>query len=53
MPEIPEMEHYKQLLSEAVTGKQIQNVTIQRPKSVNIDAKEFESLLSGPMRFSL
>lgn len=47
MPEIPEMEHYKQLLSEAVIGKQIQNVSIQRAKSINLDAKKFESLLSG------
>lgn len=49
MPEIPEMEHYKQCLSEAVIGKQIQNVTIQRPKSLNVAANEFESTLSGEM----
>ncbi|MFZ3171143.1 MAG: DNA-formamidopyrimidine glycosylase family protein [Carboxydocellales bacterium] len=47
MPEIPEMKHYKQLLSEAIIGSQIKQVTIQRAKSLNVEAKEFESLLLG------
>lgn len=49
MPEIPEMEHYRQLMSEAIIGKQIQRVMVQRPKSINLDPNEFISILSGEL----
>ncbi|CAH0121160.1 MULTISPECIES: Fpg/Nei family DNA glycosylase [unclassified Paenibacillus] len=47
MPELPEMEIYKKLLSDRIVGKTITNATVNRAKSVNIDARQFESELVG------
>ncbi len=43
MPEIPEMERYRQLLTETVLGKQIKDVTVLRQRSINLDIDEFVS----------
>ena len=41
MPELPEMETYKTLLSEKIIGKPIINITINREKSLNIAGDKF------------
>ncbi|MFD2612158.1 Fpg/Nei family DNA glycosylase [Paenibacillus gansuensis] len=47
MPELPEMETYKQLLTEKTAGKKIGAVTVEREKSVNMPASLFSSELEG------
>lgn len=47
MPEIPEMERYRQLLFETVVGKQIVKVEVERPKSINVDVNEFKTSITG------
>ncbi|PLR96071.1 bifunctional DNA-formamidopyrimidine glycosylase/DNA-(apurinic or apyrimidinic site) lyase [Bacillus sp. T33-2] len=42
MPELPEMETYRSLLSEHVTGRTITNIEINRPKSINTSPDAFE-----------
>lgn len=41
MPELPEMETYRQLLNEKIKGKKIKDVTINREKSVNTSSSWF------------
>lgn len=41
MPEIPEMEIYKNYLSKSVKGKQILDVNVLRVKSVNLESTDF------------
>ncbi|WP_127584541.1 Fpg/Nei family DNA glycosylase [Paenibacillus koleovorans] len=40
MPELPEMETYKKLLQERLTGKRITKVEVEREKSLNVPADE-------------
>lgn len=47
MPEIPEMEHYRQLLSQTVTGKDIIEVTVARDRSINIRPEQFTAAIRG------
>lgn len=47
MPELPEMEIYKHLLSDQVIGKIITDVKVTRPKSINIDVDSFIKDLQG------
>lgn len=47
MPELPEMETYRQLLTPRLTGKAITNVLIDREKSVNLPADEFRRAITG------
>jgi formamidopyrimidine-DNA glycosylase len=42
MPELPEMETYKTLLSERIIGKPIMDITINREKSLNITGAKFK-----------
>ncbi len=41
MPELPEMETYRQLLNERLKGKKIIDVTINREKSINTSTSTF------------
>jgi len=41
MPELPEMENYKLLLSNLITNKPITSVVVNREKSINITTQEF------------
>ena len=41
MPELPEMETYRQLLNEILKGKKIIDVTINREKSINTSTSTF------------
>lgn len=43
MPEWPEMEHYRTMLSRLVAGKRITGVEVQREKSLNVTEAEFRS----------
>lgn len=45
MPELPEMETYKILLTNQLVGLPIKNVTINREKSINVPAEYFSSQL--------
>ncbi|WP_248925591.1 Fpg/Nei family DNA glycosylase [Paenibacillus hamazuiensis] len=47
MPELPEMENYKQLLGPRVAGKVITGVDIQREKSLNVPAPLFIREVQG------
>lgn len=47
MPELPEMETYKKLLSEKVTGKIITDIEINREKSINVSSLEFVQEVKG------
>lgn len=47
MPELPEMENYKTLLSEKILNQSITNVIIEREKSINVQAEIFKSTLIG------
>ncbi|QDP40356.1 bifunctional DNA-formamidopyrimidine glycosylase/DNA-(apurinic or apyrimidinic site) lyase [Radiobacillus deserti] len=42
MPELPEMEHYKQLLEQTIKEKTITEVKILREKSINVSVSAFE-----------
>ncbi|MGD6965838.1 Fpg/Nei family DNA glycosylase [Rossellomorea vietnamensis] len=44
MPELPEMEHYKRMLTMHLQNKRITGVEIGREKSINIPASEFSLL---------
>lgn len=46
MPELPEMETYKTLLNERLSGKTITNVIINREKSVNLKLNDFITKVS-------
>ncbi|MDF2667779.1 MAG: formamidopyrimidine-DNA glycosylase [Paenibacillus sp.] len=43
MPELPEMETYKYLLSKELLGRKITEVEVEREKSLNISAVEFSN----------
>lgn len=47
MPEWPEMETYRAMLTKHVAGKSIRSVEIAREKSVNVDAEQFKRELEG------
>ncbi|WP_246941663.1 bifunctional DNA-formamidopyrimidine glycosylase/DNA-(apurinic or apyrimidinic site) lyase [Bacillus pinisoli] len=47
MPELPEMENYRRLLSKQVQHKPIVNVTINREKSINVGVVEFQNKVIG------
>lgn len=47
MPELPEMEVYKKHLTSTVVGKTIDYVEINREKTVNIAATQFQSQVTG------
>lgn len=47
MPEIPEMENYRKLLTQTVLGKKIVNIVVERPKSINMEAADFISSVTG------
>lgn len=47
MPELPEMETYRTLLSERLNGKQITDVEIKREKSINVPPAQFANELIG------
>ncbi len=45
MPELPEMETYKRLLSPRVAGQMITGAEVQRPKSLNVDVEQFQRVV--------
>jgi formamidopyrimidine-DNA glycosylase len=47
MPELPEMENYKNLLMQRIQNRQISNVEIGRGKSINIPADQFKDLINN------
>jgi formamidopyrimidine-DNA glycosylase len=47
MPELPEMETYKNLLNEKIAGQVIQDVIINREKSVNLKPEQYQQELIG------
>ncbi len=47
VPELPEMEHYKQVLTPRIVGIPITSVTIEREKSLNVPSLEFENEVVG------
>lgn len=47
MPELPEMETYRMLLSELVVGRTITNTEIERVKSINTDPDAFRRRITG------
>ncbi|MGN7357116.1 Fpg/Nei family DNA glycosylase [Paenibacillus sp. SAF-054] len=47
MPELPEMENYRRLLSENIINQPITRVVINREKSVNVPADQFIQELTG------
>ncbi|NMO95963.1 DNA-formamidopyrimidine glycosylase [Paenibacillus lemnae] len=47
MPELPEMENYRRLLTNHITNIPIRQITVNREKSINIPADEFSNTLIG------
>lgn len=47
MPELPEMETYRQLLSPRLVGKPVTAVRVTREKSLNVSVLEFEAAVVG------
>ena len=47
MPELPEMENYRTLLSERILDRPITGVTIEREKSLNVSTDVFRTALLG------
>ncbi|WP_134683344.1 Fpg/Nei family DNA glycosylase [Brevibacillus migulae] len=47
MPELPEMETYRRLLGERITGKTITRADVQREKTVNLPAEAFIQRVQG------
>ncbi|TLS35451.1 bifunctional DNA-formamidopyrimidine glycosylase/DNA-(apurinic or apyrimidinic site) lyase [Pseudalkalibacillus caeni] len=47
MPELPEMENYRRLLNETITGKSITKIEINREKSINMEIGQFQNHLLG------
>ncbi|WP_078552550.1 DNA-formamidopyrimidine glycosylase [Bacillus alkalicellulosilyticus] len=47
MPELPEMETYKRMLTTKVVGKPISNIIVTREKSLNIKSEFFQNTLQG------
>lgn len=47
MPELPEMENYKKLLGERLTGKTVTKVDVTREKTINVPFSSSKKLLKG------
>lgn len=47
MPEMPEMENYRKLLSNEIIDVPVTGVTVNREKSVNVPVEQFTSALKG------
>ena len=47
MPELPEMETYKKLLTEKIVGKTITDIEVNREKSINVSSLEFVQEVKG------
>lgn len=47
MPELPEMETYRRLLSERIVGKPLTGIEVNREKSINVKPAEFIQELKG------
>jgi len=47
MPEWPEMENYRRLLSERIAGARITGTEVERDKSINVDPERFDNELTG------
>lgn len=47
MPELPEMENYRRLLSQSILNVPITDVVVNREKSLNVTIDEFTSALKG------
>jgi len=47
VPELPEMERYRTVLSSKLAGRLVTGVEINRDKSINVPASEFVSLVRG------
>lgn len=47
MPEFPEMENYRRMLSEQIIDHPISHVLVNREKSVNVPAEQFAKELAG------
>ncbi len=47
MPELPEMETYKKLLTEKILGKTITDIEVNREKSINVSSLEFVQEIKG------
>lgn len=47
MPELPEMENYRKLLSQQIINVPITGVTVNREKTINMEAAEFTNALIG------
>jgi formamidopyrimidine-DNA glycosylase len=47
LPELPEMENYKRLLSNLIIGKPISDVEVERVKSLNVPEQQFRRELIG------
>jgi len=47
MPEWPEMERYREILNRRITARTITDVTINRPKSINVPEATFHEQLLG------
>lgn len=47
MPELPEMETYRSLLSERIVGKTITGIEVNREKSINVSPNQFIQELQG------
>ncbi|MGM0902173.1 MAG: bifunctional DNA-formamidopyrimidine glycosylase/DNA-(apurinic or apyrimidinic site) lyase [Bacillota bacterium] len=47
MPELPEMETYRRLLSDRIVGKPITEIEVNREKSINIPPSQFIQELQG------
>lgn len=47
MPELPEMETYKKLLTEKIVGKTITDIEVNREKSINVSSSAFVQEVKG------
>jgi formamidopyrimidine-DNA glycosylase len=47
MPEVPEMELYKEYLQKFVKGKEVKDIHIIREKSINLPSNDFKSRVEG------
>lgn len=49
MPELPEMETYRKLLTERVVRRTITDITVNRQKSINVESDDFVQRVKGKM----
>jgi formamidopyrimidine-DNA glycosylase len=47
LPELPEMEHYKRLLTERIQQQRIQSIEVERERSLNVSVDEFRERVLG------